>query len=354
MNLNRIALVSLASLIALSACSSGGVSPSTAPAASDRADSAFSVQPYSIPVVTDPKVNAAQTGGTHSSAAENASRSAKDYNGGNPSLLGDIFGLLDFIDAPKFGSSDQINLAIMGVDAMSSGAAYPLVSYSGDVIVNALSFQSSALELGGSNIPAIAYDSLRFRLDPSQTSVVVSGKTYPVAFGSYSHGNFIPTGSAAEVDAVFPMPFGSNNGINSTSNSGSTVQLLVDFDAFDSVDIVNGVAQITPKLHGAVFVASSVIDGTVISKAKSPVSGATVQALNPDGSIAATSSTAGDGTFELHGIAGGNYSIVVLNSFTDASGATLTAQGADKNVNLSPIGVSVPAGFKLNLGNIRD
>jgi hypothetical protein len=352
MNLNRIALVSLASLFALSACSGAGMSPSTAPAASDRADSAFSVQPYSIPVVTDPKVNAAQTGGTHSSAAENASRSVK-YVGQVPGIVGNIFGLLDFIDAPKFGSNDQINLAIIGVDAMSGGTAYPMVSYSSDVIVNALSFKSSALELGGASIPAIPYDGLRFRIDPSQTTVVVNGTTYRAVFGSYvhSHGTtFVPSGSATEADVVFAMPFNSNN---SNSGDSGTIQLLIDFDAFDSVDIVNNVAQISPKLHGAIFIASGVIDGTIINKAKAPVSGATVQALNPDGSVAATSSTANDGTFELHGIAGGNYSIVVLNTFTDASGTTLNAQGAD-SVNLSPIGLSLPAGFKLNLGNIRD
>ena len=191
--MNRIALVSLASLFALSACSGSGFSPSTSPATSVRSDAAFAVQPYSVPVETRADVNAAQTGGTHSSAAEATSRSAKGYTGGLPS----IFGLLDFIDAQKFASGDQINLAVIGVDAMSGGTAYPLVSYSSEVTINILNFKTSALELGGSDIPAIAYDGLRLKIDPSQSNVVVNGQTYPVAFGGYvkSHGKtFVPAG----------------------------------------------------------------------------------------------------------------------------------------------------------------
>lgn len=258
-----------------------------------------------------------------------------------------IFGLLDFIDAQKFQSNDQINLAVIGVDAMSGGTAYPLVTYSSEVMINALKFKTSALELGGANIPAITYDGLRLKIDPSQSNVVVNGQTYPVAFGSYvkSHGTtFVPSGSPTEADVDFAMSF---------SGTSGTVQLLVDFDAYDSVDLVNNIAQIAPKLHAAVYQQSGVIVGTVLNRGKSPVSGATVQALNPDGTVAATAASANDGTFELHGIAGGSYSIVVLNTFTNDAGVTLSAQNNDPGT-VNPISLSLPSGFKLNLGNIRD
>jgi Carboxypeptidase regulatory-like domain len=215
-------------------------------------------------------------------------------------------------------------------------------------MINVLNFKTSALELGGAHIPAIAYDGLRLKIDPSRSNVVVNGQTFPVAVGSYvkSQGRtFVPSGSPTETDIDFGMPF---------SGADGTVQLLVDFDAYDSVNIVNNVAQIAPKLHGAVYQQSGVIVGTILNRAKSPVSGATVQALNLDGTVAATAASGNDGSFELHGIGGGAYSIVVLNTYTNDAGVTLTAQNNDPGITVNPISFSLPSGYKLNLGNIRD
>src|SRR6185312_16660871 len=123
-----------------------------------------------------------------------------------------------------------------------------------------------------------------------------------------------------EADVDFSIPF---------SGATGTVQLLVDFDAYDSVNLVNGIAQISAKVHGAVYAQSGVIVGTVLNKNKVPVIGATVRAINLDGTVAATAPTGNDGSFELHGIGGGTYSIVVLNTFVNDAGVTLSAQNAD-------------------------
>jgi hypothetical protein len=334
--MNRISLLALTGLFALSACS-GGFSPATsAGGARAAATSSFASEPYTMPVTTSPVAQEAER-------RYKASARAPKYGGGIPGIIG----LLDFCDAPKFGAADQVNLAIVEVDAMSAGAAYPLVNYDTAVVINALNFKSSALELGSNTIPAIAYDGLRLTVDPSQSNVVVGGKTYPMVFGTFasSHGhNFTPIGSATSATVDFAMPF---------DGTAGNVQLIMDFDAFESVFISGNVAQVGPAVHGTMFAKAGVVIGTVVNKSGAPVSNATVQAIAQDGSVAATTATQGDGTFELHGIAGATYSIIVLNTFVTQSGDTVSAQGADSG-SPPPITLTVQRGTRLNVGTIKD
>jgi hypothetical protein len=336
--MNRIALVSLTGLFALSACSAGGFSPTSSPGNKLASASAFTTAPYSMPVTTSADAMAAER------AAKATQRSGKGVGGQIPTITG----ILDFVDAPKFGPADQVNLAIVGVDAMSAGTAYPLVMYDKAVVINALNFKQSALQLGSNDIPAIAYDGLTLMVDPSQSNVVMNGKTYPMVFGTYpSHSNnFIPTGSATLATINFAMPFSAASG---------TVQLIMDFDANQSIDIVSNVAQVAPVLHGTTYGTAGVISGSVVNSAGGPVGSATVQAIAADGNVAATTSTAGgDGSFELHGIAGGTYQIVVSSSFTMPSGSIVTAQGADSSAVIAPLTVVVPSGYRLSIGSIQD
>jgi len=290
-----------------------------------------------MPVTTSTVAQAAER------AAKASQRASKDYGGGLPTITG----ILDFVDAPKFGSADKVNLAIIGVDAMSAGTAYPLVMYDKAVVVNALDFKQSALELGSNDIPALAYDGLRLMVDPSQSSVVVNGQTYPMIFGTYaaySHA-FQPAGTATLATVDFTMPFSATSG---------SIQLIMDFDAYQSVDIVHNVAQVAPAIHGTPYQQAGVITGTIVNNTGGPVGSATVQAIAADGSIAATTATlATDGSFELHGIAGGTYQIVVANSFVTQSGVTVTAQAADSGAPL-PLTVVVPSGYRVSIGSIRD
>src|SRR5471030_2725541 len=278
--MNRSALVTLAGVLALSACSGGGSTRLVARTASSP--SSIKMAPYTIPSTTSP---AAQK----SESAAKAKRSLKDfYTGGTPTFDGGM----DFLDAPNFGPGAQINLAIVSVKAMSAGTAYDLVSYDTAVVVNTLDFQRESLSLGSNTLPAIAYDGVRMMIDPTQSSVVSNGQTYPMTFGTFdpqTHA-FTPSSDAiASVDVA--MPF---------DGSAGSVRLLVDFDAIDSIALVNGVAQVGPALIGTNAAHSAVIAGSVVNNAGGPVSSATVQAIRPDGSVAATTVSADDGSFELH------------------------------------------------------
>lgn len=330
--MNRSALVILAGVFALSACSGGG---STSSAARTASPSSIKMAPYTIPSTTSP---AAQK----SESAAKAKRSVKDYNGGQPTFDGGM----DFVDAPNFGPGAQINLAIVGVKAMSAGTAYDLVSYDTAVVVNTLDFQRESLNLGSNTLPAISYDGVRMMIDPTQSSVVSNGQTYPMTFGTFdtqTHA-FTPSSDAiASVDVA--MPF---------DGSAGSVQLLIDFDAVDSIALVNGIAQVGPALIGTNAAHSAVIAGSVVNNAGGPVSSATVQAVRPDGSVAATTVSANDGSFELHAIRAGSYQVVISNSFVPRHGHVVTSSNADTTGALPAIPVTIPDGYRADLGQVKD
>jgi hypothetical protein len=339
--MNRTALATLAGVLALSACSSGG-STAGNPTMRSLSPNSVKMAPYSIPTTTSA---AAQK----SESAAKAKRKIKDcvddgtcIVGGIPTFLGD----LDFLDAPNFGPGAQINLAIVGVEAMASGTAYDLVTYDTPVLVNTLDFQRQALVLGSNTLPAISFDGVRVLIDPTQSSVVSNGQTYPMTFGTFdpnSHA-FVPS-SAAIGSFDVAMPF---------DGSAGNVHLLMDFDAIDSVALVNGVAQVGPALIGTNGSQSAVIGGSIVNNAGAPVSNATVQAINPDGSVAATTVSANDGSFELHAIRSGSYQVMISNTYMPRNGHVVTSSNADGTGALPAIPVTIPAGYRADLGQVQD
>jgi hypothetical protein len=339
--MNRTALVSLAGVLALSACSSGG-STAGNPTMHSLSPNSVKVAPYAIPTTTSA---AAQK----SEDAAKAKRKTKDcndddtcYNGGTPQFTGDM----DFMDAPNFGPGAQINLAIIGVKAMSAGVAYDLVTYDTAVVVNTLDFQRQALILGSNTLPSINFDGVRVLIDPTQSSVVSNGQTYPMTFGTFDPNSHTFTASSAAIGSFdVAMPFNS---------SGGNVHLLMDFDAIDSIALVNGVAQVGPALIGTNGAQSAVIAGSIVNNAGAPVSSATVQAINPDGSVAATTVSANDGSFELHAIRAGSYNVVISNTYMPRNGHTVTAVNADQTGTLPAIPVTIPAGYRADLGPVQD
>jgi len=339
--MNRIALVTIAGIFALSACSGGG---STAGHTSVQPSSARSIKmaPYQIPTTTSAAAQASEKAAKAKKKPLDDCDPNNDYGGGAPDITGD----LDFLDAPNFGPGAQINLAIVGVNAISNGSAYSLVTYDTAVVINTLDFQRQSLSLGSNSIPAIAYDGLQIVIDPSQSSVVSNGQTYPMTFGTFNPQTFAFQPSAAGIQSInFSVPFNGSQG---------NVHLLMDFNGVDSIALVNGVAQVSPALIGANAANSAVIGGSVVNNAGAPVVNATIQALNADGSVAATTVSANDGSFELHAINAGNYQVVVSNSFVPVSGQTVSAIGADGAAPLTAIPVSVPAGYRADLGQIQD
>jgi hypothetical protein len=338
--MNRIALVTLAGIFALSACSGGG-STASRTAAHSASSSSIKIAPYQIPSTTSTTAQASEQ------AAKAKKRSPKDdgdqdLSGQIPTFTGD----LGFLDAPNFGPGAQINLAVVGVSAMSNGTAYGLVTYDTAVVVNTLDFQRTQLELGSNTLPAIAYDGLRLMIDPTQSSVVSNGQTYPMTFGTFDSQTHAFQANASGIQNVdVAMPFDGSSG---------NVHLLMDFDAVDSVALVDGVAQVGPTLIGTNGSKSAVIAGSVINSAGAPVVNAVVQAVNPDGSVAATTVSANDGSFELHAIRAGSYQVTFSNSYMARHGHLITSQGADSGAVIAPISVTIPNGYRADLGQIQD
>ncbi len=80
---------------------------------------------------------------------------------------------------------------------------------------------------------------------------------------------------------------------------------------------------------------------------------ATIEAVGSGGGVVNVTASAVNGGFVLHALPPGNYTIVVLNSYTTPGGDVLTASGNDPNAApTAPAPLS--AGAVLNVGKLAD
>lgn len=292
-------------------------------------------------------------------------RHTQDTTGGPP-----VFGLpatvvVDLFDAPMaLGPNAQVNVAIDGVNVVAEGTAYPLVSYASPQVVNLLQLQQVADAIQG-QLPAGSYSSLELLVDPSQSNVVDNqGNTYPMVFrsgkgrwGWSSSRRSAPRGTASAVRGTEdtaggpPTLYALAAAVSITAASGNTTDVAVDFNVLESVSIKNGVAYVTANLAAATQPSS--VSGVVVNQAGSPVAGATVLATDTNGNVDNTTVTASDGSFTLHALAGGVYTISVDNSYTSASGNTITAIGNDAGAAPS-VPIDLAPSDQLNIGTLID
>ena len=331
--MKRTALLALTGIVALSACGGGGSNAGLPAYSAPRSAATVSMAPYQIPVVTDPGVQAAER------AFKATLRDPKTSYGGVPTVA-------LIIDAPMFGPGAQVNIAVTGVNAIAGGSSYPIVSYASPVLVNVLNYQTSALQLGSSTLPAIAYDGVQYVVDPSQSSVVVNGVRYPVKFGTFANRTFTPS-TASLATLYFATP--------ADGTLGQPITFVMDFTASHWVKLRNGIAEIGMSGKATTQSRSAAIAGKVVNAAGLPVSGATVAAYAADSTRVRTALSAADGTFELHAIDGGTYSVRVYNTFApDDADDVLVATGNDPGDSIPALTVNVPAGFRVDLGQIKD
>ncbi len=405
--MTRPTAASLFALLLLAGCAGGSVVPSgAAPPVQPAGAAGTQLEPYQIPIVTDPAVEAAQTaagrqtenayGGVPGSlpnllpslvngacqatsgsgsvqslagvrqtqnayggvpgaqmsvscaAASTASSSARAVLGSRQPLnaYGGVPATASIIDAANFPEGSQVNLAIVAVNAMSGGVAYPIVQFAAPVVINVLNYQSQALALGSATIPAIAYDGVQYVIDPSQSSVVTNGQSYPMVFGTFANRSFVPSGGglaalyfAAPVNAATAAP-----------------NFVVDFNTGQWINLSGGIAQVGPQWAGTVWGQSAVIAGTIVNAAGQPVSGATVSAVSPGGAVVQATLSRFDGTFQLHAIPSGSYSLVIYNTYAPpTTDFTLTASGNDPvGTSIAGPSITVPSGYRINVGSIQD
>ncbi len=329
--MNRPALLALVALFFLGGCAGAGTAP---PASGSSRESSFAATPYHVQVVTsDPALPSPSP----TPAADD--RGVQESFGGVPSKA-----LLT--DATNFPAGSQANFAIVSVSAVAGNVAYPIVQYPLPAVIDVLNYENSALLLGAGIVPAIEYTGVQYVIDPAKSSVVIGGHTYPMSFGTKASSTFTPIANGL-ASLYFPDP------VNAQTTPPN---FLVDFNAATWITIVNGVADVVPQGDGTVLSDAAVIQGTILNKAGGPVSGAIVSAYGPDGMIVNSGPSAADGTFSIHAISGNGYSLVVWNTYAPVSSIiTATATGND------PLGwsingpfVSVPAGYSVNVGTIRD
>jgi hypothetical protein len=270
-------------------------------------------------------------------SVERGLRLPKDTTGNIP-LLGGLLGIVvDLLDAPLVDAGDaQVNLGLVGINALSNGVSTPLVQNSTPQIVNLLALQQIAQQYV-SALPPGSYDTLQLVVDPTTSSVVYRGTTYPVQFGS------VPTSSGdyAGIDAAVAF----------SGPAGGNVTVTADFNVFESVDIEGGVAQIDPQVVTAMNAGD--VTGSVVNASGGAVTNAVVLALDANGNVLNTTITDSNGAFTLHALSAGSATLVVQNAYTSASGEDATANGADANPP-PPVPITVTAGSSLAVGSLTD
>jgi Carboxypeptidase regulatory-like domain/Domain of unknown function (DUF4382) len=270
-------------------------------------------------------------------------RQPLDGLGGVPNRLFSL--VVDLFDAPLLGATAanaQFNAGILGVDVIdSNGDSWQLIANDKPQVVNLLELQTSALHLGQGSLPEGTYPAMQLLLDPATTSVTYNGQTYPAEFVDPSHPWWDP---AQTIEAVtIPLTVSGSN--------GQTIAASLDFNVFQSANLTNGVVLLTPTVVAGLGQPS--INGTVVNAAGAPVANATIVATDAKGNVANTSVTAADGSFHLHGINPGGYTISIANSYTTNAGVIVTASGADPGSPPSRYVVIGP-NSQINLGTLND
>jgi hypothetical protein len=272
--------------------------------------------------------------------------------------------VVDLFDAPmELGPNAQVNVAIDGVNVVAGGTAYPLVSYSRPQVVNLLQLQQVADAIQG-QLPAGSYSSIELLVDPSQSDVVDNqGNAYPMVFRSgkgrwgwsssrrSSRAGAAATRSTEDVTGGGPLLYALSAGVSINASSGNTTDVAVDFNVLESVSIKNGVAYVTANLAAATQPSS--VSGAVVNRSGGPVVGATVLATDADGNVDNTTVTASDGSFTLHALGAAAYTISVVNSYTSASGNTITASGDDPGAGPS-VPIDLAPSDQLTIGTLID
>ncbi|MBV8750336.1 MAG: DUF4382 domain-containing protein [Candidatus Eremiobacteraeota bacterium] len=259
-------------------------------------------------------------------------RRPQDTLGGAPTFDVDV----QIYDAP-LANAAHVNLAVAGVEAVSGSTAHPIATYATPQVVDLLALQHQAMAIAGT-LPVGNYHAIRLVVDTSHSNVVgTDGTVYPMHFGRWSRWNpaFVSLDASAHVNGT----------------AGASVSLTLDFNVLESISLNGGVAYVDPKLIIARGAAN--VSGKIVNAAGAPVAFATVTASDADGDLMNVTITGPDGTFALHALAAGSYTIAVANSSTTPFGETIEAIGNDKGAAPS-VHLDLAPGDHIDLGTLID
>jgi hypothetical protein len=266
-------------------------------------------------------------------------RGVKDVGGIMPGFNTNM----QMADAPLAGMPGAtFDVGILGIDAIDqNGDSWQLTGSSTPTVIDLLTLQRSYVSLGSGTLPAGIYPSLQILIDPSTTQVVYGGRTIPVWFPTPEHPWWDPTQTVESV--TIPLALSGTDGQNITAS--------IDFNVFRSASYRNGVVYLTPRVPGGI--GQPVIQGTVVNAAGAPVASATIVATDTNGNVANVTVTAADGTFQIHGLNAGGYTVSVANSYTTEAGDTVTATGNDAGAAPSTFQVVGP-NSTVSVGTLTD
>ncbi len=260
---------------------------------------------------------------------------------------------------PRIGNmtATAVNLGIDSVAVINNGQATTLASYSTPYVVNVMNNPGNPSPIAIGQYYQGSYQKLRFTIDVASSNVVGSnGQTYPIQFliGSTAQSTAgagpttVTYGSATTVSMVVSGNF--------SIDGDPAAAVQADFNALESLaPTSSGGVVARPTLFAVADGLAGKADGVVQSASGTPVAGATVVALDQNGNVANTTSTDQNGAFDLHTIQAGTYQLVIYNTYTTASGQTLTASGNGSSAaSVQGPTITVTAGQTAQIGTIAD
>jgi len=224
---------------------------------------------------------------------------------------------VSLFDAPVTGIPEiKINIGIDAVQLVNSGGtAVPYVTNAKPDVVNLLDLQNHSEDFDGT-APVGMYSAVRILIDPKTTNVTIGKFVIPILWGTAAQPL---TSSVVAVD--FPCTF------VLSALPGPPPHVTLDFNVLRSVKFANGAIYVQPSVSAASSAAQ--VKGHVKNAAGKNVANATVLALDALGNVVNNTVTGSDGSFQLHALAAGIYTIQVRNSYVTPLGETITASGND-------------------------
>ncbi len=266
-------------------------------------------------------------------------RDTQDFLGGAPAARINIA----LFDAPLHNLPGvKVNIALAGVQLLTNSGTVPFVTYGQPQLINLIDLQKNALTFSA-NAPSGQYTGVRMLIESAHSNVTIGNMTIPIVWGTPGH----PTTSPV-IAVDFNVAFGAGKLVNG-NNRPTTITL--DFNVMQSVKFANGTIYVQPSVTAAN--AAAEVDGTIRNRAGKPVTNASVLAMDLTGHLINVTATGSDGTFALHALPPGAYTIVVKNSYVTASGETNTASGNDAGAAPSQLVVLSPED-KLQLNSLVD